>query len=88
MADHLQAIRDRLRVHNEAHFQELEQAVIELAVAKDADIQELAEILANIKWVSCEKDNMEFTAKITYFQMDAIRNALAKYKEAQDGEEN
>jgi len=34
--------------------------------------------LAGIQWKSADRDNMEFTARITYVQMDAIRAALSK----------
>lgn len=33
--------------------------------------------LESIKWKSADRDNMEFSARITCFQMDAIRAALA-----------
>ena len=32
-------------------------------------------LLASIKWKSIDKDNMEFSAVITCWQMDAIREA-------------
>ncbi len=37
---------------------------------------QLREVLESIKWTSCEKDNMEFAAKITCYQMDSIRELL------------
>lgn len=37
------------------------------------------DLLSNIKWQSADKDNMEFTARITYSQMDNIRQALEGY---------
>ena len=39
---------------------------------------ELLAALAGIKWKSADRDNMEFAARITYAQMDAIRAAVAK----------
>jgi hypothetical protein len=39
---------------------------------------DLYEALASIKWRSDDKDNMEYAARITYSQMDAIRAALGK----------
>lgn len=41
-------------------------------------IDELYEALEGIKWRSDDKDNMEFAARVTYSQMDAIHAALAK----------
>jgi hypothetical protein len=41
---------------------------------------ELLEALENIRWVSSDKDNMEFTARITCFQLDAINAAINKAK--------
>jgi glucan biosynthesis protein len=38
-----------------------------------AVLEEAAKALAGIKWRSADRDNMEFTATITYSQMDAIR---------------
>lgn len=43
-----------------------------------AKIEALETLLSGIRWVSVDKDNMEFMACITYSQMDAIRNALGK----------
>lgn len=37
---------------------------------------ELVEALRDVKWQSADRDNMEFTARITYSQMDAILKAL------------
>lgn len=45
---------------------------------------DLYEALEPIKWQSADKDNMEFSAKITFCQMDNIRAALRKAK----GEDN
>ena len=36
-------------------------------------INELKHIIGDVPWKSCEKDNMEFQAKITCWQMDKIR---------------
>lgn len=47
--------------------------------ALKADVEareELMEVLENIQWVSIDKDNMEFSAKITCFQMDKIRKLV------------
>ena len=41
---------------------------------------DMLEALEGIKWQSCERDNMEFAARITYSQMDRIRAAIAKAK--------
>jgi len=41
-----------------------------------SEVKWLREILAMPKWVSCEKDNMEFSAKITCYTMDKIRKGL------------
>ena len=38
---------------------------------------ELLDVLQGIKWKSADRDNMEFSALITYSQMDAIRIAIA-----------
>ena len=37
----------------------------------------MREALAGIKWKSADRDNMEFSATITCWQMDRIRAALA-----------
>jgi hypothetical protein len=39
------------------------------------------EVLEEIKWKSADKDNMEFSAKITTWQLDKIKAALATLKE-------
>lgn len=44
----------------------------------------LREALEGIKWKSADMDNMEFTARITYTQMDAIRTALASTQEGKE----
>jgi hypothetical protein len=44
--------------------------------------RELEEALAGIEWKSADRDNMEFTARITCFRMDKIRALLSK----QEGE--
>jgi hypothetical protein len=41
-----------------------------------AEIERLRGTLGGIKWRSACKDNMEFSATITCWQMDAIRAAL------------
>ena len=41
-----------------------------------AENERLLAALENIKWQSADKDNMEFEARITCFQMDNIRAAL------------
>lgn len=41
-----------------------------------AEIERLRRALGGIKWRSACKDNMEFSATITCWQMDAIRAAL------------
>jgi hypothetical protein len=41
-----------------------------------AENDRLTAALENIKWQSADKDNMEFEARITCFQMDNIRAAL------------
>lgn len=43
-----------------------------------ASAPELFEALSSIKWGSSDKDNMEFFAQITCWQMDKIRAALLK----------
>jgi len=40
--------------------------------------EQLREALAGIKWKSADRDNMEFSARITYVQMDAIRAILSQ----------
>ena len=37
------------------------------------EIEYMRSIIENVPWKSCEKDNMEFSAKITFMQMDQIR---------------
>jgi hypothetical protein len=44
--------------------------------AAEVRLEKAREALANIKWSSADKDNMEFTARITYSQMDKIRAAI------------
>lgn len=36
--------------------------------------------LESIKWKSADRDNMEFSARITFCQMDGIRDALTAYR--------
>jgi len=38
-------------------------------------------VLENIKWKSIDKDNMEFSATITCYQMDKLRDFLTIAKE-------
>ena len=45
-----------------------------IAAARERDA--MREALGGIKWASADRDNMEFAARITYVQMDAIRQAL------------
>lgn len=56
----------------------------ELTAAR-ARIAALEEALRDIKWRSVDRDNMEFGAKITCFQMDAIRAALHEAGDAGAG---
>lgn len=49
-------------------------------IATLSGVGELVEALAGIKWRSDDKDNMEFAARITCFQMDKIRAALANFR--------
>lgn len=44
----------------------------------------LVAVLRGIKWKSIDRDNMEFTARITYSQMDAINAALSHPAPAQE----
>lgn len=39
---------------------------------------EMVQALTAIKWKSCEKDNMEYAARITAFQLDDIRSVLSR----------
>jgi hypothetical protein len=43
---------------------------------------DLVEVLEEIKWKSADRDNMEFSAKITTWQLDKINAALKAAKEA------
>jgi hypothetical protein len=43
-----------------------------------AEVERLRAALDGIMWVSADKDNMEFAARITCFQMDKIRAALKR----------
>ena len=61
---------ERQRIAKEVHYAE--------TVRLGRVVKELREALASIKWRSADRDNMEFSALITYVQMDAIRSALAK----------
>lgn len=42
------------------------------------DVAALREALAGIRWHSVDRDNMEFTARISCFQKDEIDAALSK----------
>jgi hypothetical protein len=42
------------------------------------EIERLRAALAIPKWKSCHKDNMEFSATISCYTMDKIRQALAE----------
>ena len=44
----------------------------------------MREALGSIKWKSADRDNMEYSALITCWQMDAIRAALTPEKEKTD----
>jgi hypothetical protein len=43
------------------------------AEAAEARVEALEKALTGISWKSADRDNMEFTARITCYQMDAIR---------------
>jgi hypothetical protein len=58
--------------HIQAKADAIRQAAAELT-ALHAKVAELEAILGGIKWQSADRDNMEFAARITYSQMDAIR---------------
>ena len=45
-------------------------------VEMQAEIDRLREALKEPEWKSADKDNMEFEARITCWQMDNIRAAL------------
>jgi hypothetical protein len=45
---------------------------------------DLVEVLEEIKWKSADKDNMEFSAKITTWQLDKINAALKAAKGGRD----
>jgi hypothetical protein len=47
-----------------------------------ARIRQFEEALASIKWRSIDRDNMEFSATITCFQMDRLNAAM---KDRADG---
>jgi hypothetical protein len=57
---------------------ELARRTNEHAVKVQAENERLKAALENIKWQSADKDNMEFEARITCFQMDAIHDVLNK----------
>jgi hypothetical protein len=49
--------------------------------AAEAEVARLKLELGGIKWKSADRDNMEFSATITCYQMDAIRAFLPAKKE-------
>lgn len=53
---------------------------IERLQAENARLRTLGEGMAGIRWISADKDNMEFAARITYSQMADIRIALAAWE--------
>ncbi len=76
--DHLTAENKHLKAI-EAAYDDHEREMIDLeeeVVRQAATIERLRAALKNIKWQSVDKDNMEFEARITCFQMDNIRAAL------------
>lgn len=48
--------------------------------------KELVDVLKSIKWKSADRDNMEFTATITCWQMDDLRAAIERLTAPPDGE--
>ena len=55
------------------------QAITDLSAERDAlaaENERLREAFNAVKWRSVDRDNMEFSATITYSQMDALRAAL------------
>lgn len=46
----------------------------------EARAEGLMAALESIKWKSADRDNMEFSARITFCQMDGIRDALTAYR--------
>ena len=44
-------------------------------------MSERSDVVKKIKWKSIDKDNMQFQATITYFQMDKLEAALAADEE-------
>lgn len=53
-------------------------AALDLAERHMDEKHKLRAALREIKWRSADKDNMEFSATITYSQMDKIRAALGE----------
>jgi hypothetical protein len=47
----------------------------ELCSEWEARVTALEKALAGIEWKSADRDNMEFTARITCYQMDALLSA-------------
>lgn len=47
-----------------------------------ATVEELVGALGSIQWKSCEKDNMEYSAKITCFQLDDFRSLLSRLEKS------
>jgi hypothetical protein len=83
-ADALEAAlseRDALLREEECHDEELhgwEQDLAQeraLREASEARVTALEKALASIQWKSADRDNMEFTARITCYQMDALLSA-------------
>lgn len=74
IVDRLRERPSRYASETEEQAKERRQQEREEAAAR---IEKLEAALRGIKWLSADKDNMEFAATITYSQMDVIRAALA-----------
>ena len=80
LTDKLRALlaeRDAESIYNER--MSIMNALADLIAASLAEIaagERAKAALASIKWKSADRDNMEFSARITYSQMDKIRTAL------------
>jgi len=46
------------------------------------EIEEAIRLVASIKWLSIDKDNMEFKATVSCYQVDAIRLLISTVVEA------
>jgi len=46
------------------------------------EIEEAIRLVANIKWLPIDKDNMEFTATVSCYQVDAIRLLISTVVQA------